>query len=148
MVHPEAQPMKFHTTIALIVAALTLSAGAAAAMPGNASTDAASAGNGAADAEESAAQDAETSESDANKAEANETDGENAANASEARGPPADMPAQVPDHVSQIHDLIGQFLAGDLTGSLGEAVSDVAGNDSEATNNSQSPNNASANAAA
>ncbi|WP_408956816.1 hypothetical protein [Natrinema sp. 74] len=38
---------------------------------------------------------------------------------------PADLPTQVPDHVSEIHDRISSFLEGDLTDSLGDAVSEV-----------------------
>lgn len=40
----------------------------------------------------------------------------------EAEGPPVDMPAQTPDHVTQIHETIRSFLAGDLDGSLGQAI--------------------------
>lgn len=37
-------------------------------------------------------------------------------------GPPADLPEPVPDFVGSIHELIQQFLDGELTGSLGELV--------------------------
>jgi hypothetical protein len=40
-------------------------------------------------------------------------------------GPPADLPAPVPDGVAAIHDLILSFIGGDLDGSLGNAVSDA-----------------------
>jgi hypothetical protein len=45
----------------------------------------------------------------------------------ETRGPPSDLPAAVPDHVAAIHDTIRSFLSGVLDGSLGRAVSGVAG---------------------
>lgn len=45
----------------------------------------------------------------------------------ERAGPPVDMPSQVPDHVSEIHALIGQFVEGDLDGSLGDAIRGVLG---------------------
>ena len=41
------------------------------------------------------------------------------------RGPIASLPAQVPDHVSAIHELVGSFLSGD-SGTPGPAVSDAA----------------------
>lgn len=42
-----------------------------------------------------------------------------------AGGPPVDLPAQVPDHVHRIHELIRSFIGGTLDGSLGEAISAV-----------------------
>ena len=45
----------------------------------------------------------------------------------ERAGPPVDMPSQVPDHVSEIHALIGQFIEGDLDGSLGDEIRGVLG---------------------
>ena len=63
---------------------------------------------------------------------------ENASNAAAAQGPGHDLPATVPDHVSQIHDTIAQYLAGDIE-NLGHALADLlsgeaadAGNDSAA----------------
>lgn len=41
-------------------------------------------------------------------------------------GPPTDMPAAVPDHVSAIHELIVSFLTGELDGPVGIPISDVA----------------------
>lgn len=38
------------------------------------------------------------------------------------RGPPAELPDQAAAHVDQVHDLVRQFLGGDLDGSLGEHV--------------------------
>ncbi|MFC7046753.1 hypothetical protein ACFQH6_16270 [Halobacteriaceae archaeon GCM10025711] len=53
----------------------------------------------------------------------------------EARqGPPTEMPANVPDHVSEIHVLIQNYLDGDLSGSLGSAISDLVGETPEAGN--------------
>lgn len=49
--------------------------------------------------------------------------------------PPVDMPEQVPDFVSEIHQLIRDFHAGDLAGSLGEAISDVTGAEGDAAGN-------------
>ena len=50
------------------------------------------------------------------------------------RGPPVDLPAQVPDFVSDIHDLVGDHLAGDL----GESIADLTPEDDadESTGNS------------
>lgn len=42
------------------------------------------------------------------------------------RGPPADLPEQVPDHVSEIHDLIRGFMDGSVE-NLGEQISAVVG---------------------
>lgn len=122
--------MRFHKSIALMLAALMLAAGAAAAMPGNAPSDAGNAtdaDDGAADDEAAAADDAEMNETDEDTVDEARAD-----DANDARGPPADMPEQVPDHVSTIHDVVRQFLDDDLDGSLGESVSDVA-NSSEST---------------
>lgn len=43
------------------------------------------------------------------------------------QGPPADMPGPVPDHVTQIHETINDFLSGDSDGPLGHALSDLLG---------------------
>ncbi|MFB6137379.1 MAG: hypothetical protein ABEJ42_03425, partial [Halobacteriaceae archaeon] len=48
------------------------------------------------------------------------------------RGPPAELPAQVPDVVGQIHDLIGQHLSGALEVDLGSAISDLLGGEADA----------------
>lgn len=45
------------------------------------------------------------------------------------RGPPGDLPAQVPSHVADIHAAIGDFLDGELTSPLGEVVSGIAPTD-------------------
>ncbi|MFB6094272.1 MAG: hypothetical protein ABEJ77_04970 [Halanaeroarchaeum sp.] len=44
-----------------------------------------------------------------------------------AAGPPIDVPDVVPDRVAAIHRTIQSFLAGDLSGSLGEALQDLLG---------------------
>jgi hypothetical protein len=48
----------------------------------------------------------------------------------ERRGPPTDVPGQVPDHVSEIHQRIVSFLDGELD-DLGAAVSDVTPKDGD-----------------
>lgn len=139
--------MKLTKVVAIGLAALLLTAGAAAAMPGNAPVDA-----GANDSEQAPNHVDQTEDSDeatdesanateiddapANESVANasdETDGvDNAERAppaeqrsENAQGPPTDMPEQVPDFVTDVHDLINQHLFGDLDGNLGEQISDV-----------------------
>lgn len=108
--------------VAALVAVLVIGAGAAAAVPGNAP-----AGDHAPDSDQRAD---DTHSSD---------DAENASE--ERRGPPADGPAAdgpptgdlpVPDHVSEIHSTIDSFLADDLSGTLGDAISDVVGGEDDA----------------
>jgi len=53
------------------------------------------------------------------------------------RGPPVDLPSQVPDFVGDSHDTIGEFLDDDLVGSLGEAISDLTPDD-EGTDGNES----------
>lgn len=45
------------------------------------------------------------------------------------RGPPASLPGQVPDHVSQIQGLVREHLTGTLTGVLGHGIGDVTPDD-------------------
>ena len=52
-----------------------------------------------------------------------------AAERDDARGPPSDLPAPVPDHVGVIHDTVRSFLSGVLDGSLGQEVSGLAGHE-------------------
>lgn len=107
--------MKRITLVAAGLAALVVTAGTAAALPGNAPVDA---GANANDAADSAGGNADA------------RDGSPAGASEQAdRGPPVDLPEQVPDHVSRIHDLIRKHLSGDLAGSLGEAISDVTPSD-------------------
>lgn len=46
-------------------------------------------------------------------------------------GPSDGLPAQAPDHVSEIHDRIDSFLNGSID-NLGESLSDLLGDDSDA----------------
>lgn len=118
--------------VGALLAALVVASGAAAAMPGNAPADsqAGQAGNYVDDsADERADAMDEADETDGDKMdEANETAGDERAAAAgpsdDRRGPPSDMPAGVPDFVSQIHDLIGQKIDGTLS-DLGDAISQV-----------------------
>jgi len=138
--------------VAVAFAALVVTVGTVAAAPGNAPVDVgaddqyddqAAAGDDAdadnesadggppADVPPSDAEDADAdneSADDGPPADVPPSDAEDAGPAD--RGPPADLPAQVPDHVSEIHDLIGSFLNGDLDGSPGDAVSDATPDDS------------------
>lgn len=56
------------------------------------------------------------------------------ARSDEARGPPTDLPQRVPDHVAQIHQLILDFLSGDLDGNLGPSISEATPDDATAEN--------------
>jgi hypothetical protein len=100
---------------ALVLAALLVTAGVAAAAPGN--------GNTPADGSSDAA-DANQSASDGPSANAPDVD----------RGPSVDLPDAVPQHVQQIHDAVNQFLDGALDGTLGDAVSSVTPDDDTASN--------------
>ena len=104
--------MKSTTLLAVALAALLAFAGTAAAFPGNAPVD-------------TGANDAADNTDHRPDAAANASERGHGAAAADKRGPPTDMPSQVPDHVATIHDLIRQFVGGDLDGSLGEAISDV-----------------------
>lgn len=117
--------------IAIALTALLITAGAAAAAPGQAPDDA---GADAADVHQPDDPGADAAEN----ASDNETDAdvERDENASDA--PPTEMPEQVPDHVTQIHELIRDKLSGDLGNtSLGEAISGVVGSGDDAQANSQ-----------
>jgi hypothetical protein len=135
--------MKFTKIASVLLAVLLVATAGAAALPGNA-PDKAQAGqadgnyeNGsdaaeAANASEDDAQ--ETSEADNESEMDNESEAkpDHAGAASERagaaangeRGPPTDMPAQVPDFVTQIHELVNQKLDGSLD-NLGEAIQGV-----------------------
>jgi len=75
-----------------------------------------------------------------------ESVGSAGADAQAQRGPPVDLPSQVPDHVQQIHSLVRQFIDGAMEGPLGPEVSDVTPEDgrSETVNNSSQANESSA----
>ena len=115
--------------VAVAFAALVVTVGTVAAAPGNAPVDVGADdqhGDQAAAGEDA---DADNESADGGPpADVPPSDAEDTESAD--RGPPADLPAQVPDHVSEIHDLIGSFLGGDLDGSLGDAVSDATPDDS------------------
>ncbi|PSQ19698.1 hypothetical protein BRD04_09770 [Halobacteriales archaeon QS_9_67_17] len=118
---------------AMLLAALVVTAGAAgavAAAPGSGNApDDAGPNENANDAATDAADDGDGDASDA-------SDANDASAADERRGPPTDMPEQVPDHVGEIHDLINQFIDGSVS-DLGSAVSDVTPDDeSDAANDS------------
>ena len=120
---------------AMLLAALVVTAGAAgavAAAPGSGNApDDAGPNENANDAATDAAED--DSDGDASSA-GNASDANDASAADERRGPPTDMPEQVPDHVGEIHDLINQFIDGSVS-DLGSAVSDVTPDDeSDAAN--------------
>ncbi|RMB24221.1 hypothetical protein [Haloplanus aerogenes] len=125
--------------VAVVFVALLVTAGTVAAAPGNAPVDVGADDqydDHAEQADENADDDAENAEDGAdNRDDAADAGADNAADEADAgasnaenadrRGPPADLPAQVPDHVAQIHDLIRSFLGSDGDGSLGESVSDA-----------------------
>lgn len=46
--------------------------------------------------------------------------GNSSDDAAASQGPPTDMPSVVPEHVVERHDLIRQFLGGELAGALGQ----------------------------
>ncbi|WP_277553884.1 hypothetical protein [Halobaculum limi] len=52
-------------------------------------------------------------------------------------GPPTDLPEQVPDFVSQIHDQIRSFIDGSVD-NLGDAVSGIAGGENADSGDEQS----------
>ncbi|MFU1780471.1 hypothetical protein ACM16X_03710 [Haloarcula japonica] len=130
------------TTIAGGLLAVLVITGSAAALPGAAGAQAddhadnAQAGNAAEQAaNETADADKNTS---AGAAEAADRRGPpaDAGEAGDQRGPPSDLPEQVPDFVSEIHTLIGQKQAGELTGDLGAQISDLTpGDESDAAEN-------------
>lgn len=133
--------MNRHTFAAVALAVLLVSAGAVAAAPGNAPTDAGADASDDSRGENAGSGDAAAAANGTDRA-ANASDGNATANGDvatdrsenasaagdEARvedseGPDVALPERVPEHVSRIHDLVGRFLAGDLGGSLGEAIS-------------------------
>lgn len=109
--------MNVKVIVAAFLALAVVATGAAAAAPGNAPVDVPT--------------DQHTDDADAaaENADENATDAGEQAEAAQAadgeRGPPMDLPDQVPDFVSQIHDLIRQHVSGSLDGILGHQVSDV-----------------------
>ena len=128
---------------AVAVSLLLVGTGAAMAMPGNAPADAP-----ADDRSQADEMDENETESD-DAVSADESDEEAAENASERRGPPADipaaadeenasqgppadLPAQVPDFVSDVHDAIRNHEGGADADPLGDLVSSLTpGDDGE-----------------
>lgn len=140
--------MNYKTLSAALIAALVLVAGATAgvaALPG-ASDDAGENGNAPDDAgtqghapDEPGQSDGATDSSPENDTDANASEsgpGENASatahDAAGSQGPPTDLPSQVPDHVTQIHQAITDWLDGGKEGNLGHLISDIVGGDGEA----------------
>ncbi|WP_251329087.1 hypothetical protein [Haloplanus pelagicus] len=126
--------------VAIAFAALVVTVGTVAATPGNAPVDVGT-DDQYDDQAEATGDDAEAPADAGNEsAEPTDVPPANAGNGSAAeavsdadrRGPPADLPAAVPDHVSAVHDLIRSFLGGDLDGSPGDAVSDATPDDGDA----------------
>lgn len=124
--------MNLSKLAAIALAALLVTAGAAAATPGNAPDH-----SGADEHEQASEHQPDTTDNSTNADENATRVDEDAADMREnseassnqradaAQGPPTDMPGQVPDHVVEIHRLILNFLSGDLDGPLGPSVSDV-----------------------
>lgn len=120
--------MKQTTLAAVVLAALTVTAGAAVAAPGNApdgiAADHADAhANDTADAADGADEADGASDRGANES-ADVASGQGTDRSADA-GPPEDVPGNVPSHVQAIHDLIREHLSRMLDGALGPAVSDA-----------------------
>jgi len=134
--------MKLTKIASVLLAVLLVASAGAAAMPGNAPADSQagqaddhsdSAGDGA-----SAANASDQRPDDAGSAGMADNDSDaGAAAADDKRGPPTDMPAQVPDFVTEVHELINQKLDGTLQ-NLGEALSAATPGDDADTDDEQS----------
>lgn len=122
--------MNVSKLIVIALAALLVTAGAAVAAPGQ------SPDNPGADAADEHRPDEAGADAAANASNnATDVDVERDENASDA--PPVEMPEPVPDHASEIHQLIRDYLNGDLGNTtLGETVSVVAGGGDDARANS------------
>lgn len=108
--------MNFKLIAAAFLALAVVVTGAAAAAPGNAPVDAPTNDQtDAADAGDATAAEGEHPERAEHRERAEVGQ----------RGPPADLPSQVPDFVGEIHDLIRQHVSGSLDGVLGHEISDV-----------------------
>jgi len=132
--------MKRTTLIAAVLAALIMATGFAAAAPGNAPVDVDTGADRIDDHAENEQQHANdrddrsenaATEHTENDAAAGERNGNGATDERNGQGPNVDLPAQVPDHVSTIHDRISSFLSGGLEGSLGDAISELTPGDGE-----------------
>ncbi|ELY79467.1 hypothetical protein [Natrinema gari] len=122
--------MKRTTLIAVTCAVLIAATGFAAAAPGTAPV---SVDSSADDADDRRANDHATADHADGNAEHRENGAaaDSGADASTGQGPSGDLPEQVPDHVSAIHDRVSAFLSGGLDGSLGDAISSVTPDDDE-----------------
>lgn len=114
----ETTTMKLTTLAGALLAVLVIT-GSAAALPGAAVAQADDHADNAQAAEHESDQAADQSENESATAD----------EAADRRGPPASLPEQVPDFVGDIHSLVNQKLAGDLTGGLGEQISDLTPDD-------------------
>ena len=116
--------MQFTKLVAIALAALLLTAGVAAALPGDVP------GHANADDHEQASDHADVDEQRNETASNESTESSDAGppgdRSEHAQGPPTDMPDPVPDFVAEIHAVIADYLAGDIDGNPGDAVSDVA----------------------
>ncbi|WP_049901597.1 hypothetical protein [Natrinema sp. J7-1] len=119
--------MKRTTLIAVTCAVLIAATGFAAAAPGNAPVSVDSS------ADDRRGNDHATADHADGNAEHRENGAaaDSGADASTGQGPSGDLPEQVPDHVSAIHDRVSTFLSGGLDGSLGDAISSVTPDDDE-----------------
>jgi len=113
------RPMQL-TRIAGVALALLVVTGTAGAMPGAAGAQA----------------DDTTGDDSVDTARGPATNGSDAADRDPAtepadRGPPADLPDQVPDFVGDIHQLVQQHTDGDHDGSLGDQIRDLTPGDED-----------------
>jgi len=113
--------------VAIALAVLTVTAGAAAAMPGNAPEHARTNDNAEQTDEHSQAGDPASGNESEDAVHGDGMAEQQRTTNQERQGPPVDLPSPVPDHVRQIHDLIRQVLNDELDGSLGKAISDMMG---------------------
>ncbi|MDS0281012.1 hypothetical protein [Haloarcula onubensis] len=107
------------TKIAGVALALLLLTGTAAAMPGAVP----------AQADDNAEQTGADEPQSADDPSARGASGPATADAD--RGPPVDLPGQVPDFVGDLPDRIGQYLDGDIVGSLGEQLRELTPGDGD-----------------
>jgi hypothetical protein len=137
--------MKRTTILAVALAAVIAATGAAVATPGSTAPTDASGAAAAADAaggstaatavdESTAGTDEETANDTAERGQSDAVE----PNASERAGPSEQLPDPVPDFVSDIHGLVGQFLDGSID-SLGSEVSDAADDGAESGDERATP---------
>lgn len=123
--------MKWKTIAVAALAVLVVGAGAVMAVPGSAADQAQTHANdhssGGSDDPDEATQGTDDHENRSEHADNASEQPAVAQDAPDRRGPPTDMPSQVPGHVLEIHETINSWLSGDLDGSLGDALSDLLG---------------------